>query len=168
MRERGHKLRLALYSFLTLAVMVLIYYYSAQSALKSQTISDGFLTSFLGTVLGRILPRLSQQGMDVDIRKYAHMFEFFCLGATSFLCSCELLYRRPGKLSAALLSFVFCFLYACSDEWHQTFVPERGGRISDLRFDAAGILAGVALVFFIVWKHSRKWASRHTETDIGE
>ena len=150
MRERGHKLRLALYSFLTLAVMVLIYYYSAQSALKSQTISDGFLTSFLGTVLGRILPRLSQQGMDVDIRKYAHMFEFFCLGATSFLCSCELLYRRPGKLLAALLSFVFCFLYACSDEWHQTFVPGRSGMFKDVLIDSVGFTA--AIVLHLVFK----------------
>ena len=52
---------------------------------------------------------------------------------------------------AGLAASVWSFLYACSDEWHQTFVPERAGRISDLRFDAFGFLLGIALLYGIVW-----------------
>ena len=33
-----------------------------------------------------------------------------------------------------------CILYAASDEWHQTFVPQRGGILSDVLIDSCGIL----------------------------
>ena len=55
-----------------------------------------------------------------------------------------------------LTASLWSFLYACSDEWHQTFVPERAGRLSDLRFDAAGFLPGIALLCFILWQRSKK------------
>ena len=35
--------------------------------------------------------------------------------------------------------------YAILDEWHQTFVPERGGRWTDVMIDAAGAVTGVLL-----------------------
>ncbi len=45
-----------------------------------------------------------------------------------------------------MMAAVFCLIYAATDEWHQTFVPERGGIISDVFIDAAGVvLVGVYL-----------------------
>lgn len=39
-----------------------------------------------------------------------------------------------------------CAIYAASDEWHQTFVPQRGGIISDVFIDCGGIaIACIAL-----------------------
>jgi len=43
--------------------------------------------------------------------------------------------RWPGALAA-----VACILYAASDEWHQTFVPGRGGTVSDVCIDTTGIM----------------------------
>ena len=51
--------------------------------------------------------------------------------------------RTPGNLA---LAGVLCVLYAASDEWHQTFVPQRGGVFSDVLIDCGGIaIAAFAL-----------------------
>ena len=51
------------------------------------------------------------------------------------------------KYSRYLFSFIFTALYACTDEFHQTFVPGRAGRIFDVGVDSAGAAAGL----FILW-----------------
>lgn len=39
-----------------------------------------------------------------------------------------------------------CAVYAASDEWHQTFVPWRGGIVSDVFIDCGGVaIAGIML-----------------------
>ena len=38
---------------------------------------------------------------------------------------------------------LICFVYACSDEWHQTFVPGRAGQFRDVLLDTAGSLTGL-------------------------
>ncbi len=43
----------------------------------------------------------------------------------------------------------FALLYAASDEFHQTFVPGRGGRVSDVIIDAIGISAVCLVVRFV-------------------
>lgn len=39
---------------------------------------------------------------------------------------------------ALLVSLVICMAFAASDEWHQTFVPGRGGNVRDVLIDTAG------------------------------
>lgn len=62
-----------------------------------------------------------------------HFFEFAVLA---------LLIRRAG--ARAVWSLSIAVIWAALDEWHQTFVPRRGGHITDVLIDAAG--AGVALL----------------------
>ena len=50
---------------------------------------------------------------------------------------------------ASLCSLVFCFVYACSDEYHQTFVPGRAGAMIDVAVDLVGVLLGLALVLLV-------------------
>lgn len=39
-----------------------------------------------------------------------------------------------------------CLVFAASDEWHQTFVPGRGGLFTDVAIDSLGILlAGICM-----------------------
>ena len=154
---RNHRLRLLLYGLLLLLVMLLIFYMSGRSGPDSQLMSDHFSDSLLGRFLARILPKLTDD-VKTSIRKYAHIFEFFLLGINSFLFFHELFWVKDRRrIKSALTASVWSFLYACSDEWHQTFVPERAGRITDLRFDAAGFLFGIALLYAIVWmRHKRR------------
>jgi VanZ family protein len=67
-------------------------------------------------------------------RKLAHIGEYAILG---FLVSRALNWRHPQ------LALVLSFLYAVSDEWHQTLVPTRTGKVADLVFDLFGIILGV-------------------------
>ena len=145
MKNEGfHRLRLWLFGCLTAAIMGMIFWFSAQNALLSQQMSDGFLSSLIGSILEKLLPGLTGQGMAVDIRKYAHMAEFFCLGISAFLFLSELR-RWRQDLTAALMAFCFSVLYACTDEVHQIFVPGRAGRFTDVLVDSVGIALGVSL-----------------------
>ena len=150
MRDKNRKKRIICYSILTFALMCFIFAMSAQDGELSSQMSDSFLGSLLGSLLEKILPVLTDKGRAYDIRKYAHMFEFACLGVSSCQLAYELLTeRRSQLLETALSSFVFSFLYACSDEWHQTFVPDRSGRFADVLIDSVGILAGVWLTVLL-------------------
>ena len=44
-----------------------------------------------------------------------------------------------------MLAAVFCVMFAASDEYHQTFVPGRGGTITDVAIDSLGVFLGTAL-----------------------
>ena len=157
--ERKHRARPALFGGMTLAVMILIFWFSAQNGASSRAMSEGFLKTLLGTLAERFLPRLSGKGIDWDIRKYAHMGEYFCLGLSAFLFFSELT-RWRGKGRAALLALAWSFLYACSDEVHQLFVPGRAGRLRDVFVDGAGFGAGILLAVLLRWsmeyRQSRK------------
>ena len=45
-----------------------------------------------------------------------------------------------------LIALVICFLYACTDEYHQTFVNGRTGQFSDVLIDTAGGAIGCGIV----------------------
>ena len=45
----------------------------------------------------------------------------------------------------AAVAFFLGVLYAASDEWHQSFVPERDSNPRDLAADALGVSLGIAL-----------------------
>ncbi len=153
---RKHKLRLLLFGLMLLLIMLVIFLMSCQSGHDSQMTSNRFSDSLLGRILSHILPPL-RESFRGSIRKYAHVFEFFCLGICSFLFFHELYWIKEKRLfKAAFSAAVWSFLYACSDEWHQTFVPERAGRITDLGFDAAGFLCGIVLIGLVVWIRQKK------------
>lgn len=143
------KLRLALFSALTLGIMCMIFLFSAQTADLSNASSDGFLSSTLGAFLARVLPSLSDMGLIHDIRKYAHMFEFCCLGMSSCLMFHEIFMRR-GALAYAAPAWGMCLLYACSDEIHQLFVEGRSCQLSDVGVDAIGFSIGIVLILFVI------------------
>ena len=154
-----HKRKLVLYALLLLAVMALIFYMSSKNGEESSQMSGWFAESFLGELLTKLLPRLTDNAI-TSLRKYAHIFEYLCLGITSFLFFYELFWLRSGRLAkACTASALWSLLYACSDEWHQTFVPARSGQLSDLRFDAPGFLAGIALAAIFAIRSSRN--TRH-------
>lgn len=85
------------------------------------------------------------------LRKLAHMTEF------GVLC---LLWRRGGLRlwQAAAVSL----LYAVSDEWHQSFVPNRCGCASDVVIDGSGVLIAVVLI-----KLRRLWRGEENKGESG-
>lgn len=131
---------------MTLAVMVLIFYMSSKDATESGGMSKWLVETAFGRTLIRLLPRITDRGAEIDIRKYAHMAEYALLAVPSALFFRELLLERRIPLRAACCSLVLCFLYACSDEYHQTFIPGRAGAMIDVAVDMVGVAFGLALV----------------------
>lgn len=145
--KRNKKL-LWFYASLTLVVMAIIFFMSAKEASESNSMSSWLLHTAFGQFLMKILPKLTEKGDEIDIRKYAHMAEYAMLAIPSSLFFRELLLeKKRTPVRSAVCGLVFCILYACSDEYHQTFVPGRAGRATDILVDLAGICFGLILVF---------------------
>ena len=146
---KRNKKRLCLYGILTLAVMGMIFFMSAKDATESGSMSKWLVNTSFGRMLIKLLPRLTDRGDEIDLRKYAHMAEYALLAVPSVLFFRELLLEKHVPVRAPFCSLVFCFVYACSDEYHQTFVPGRAGAMIDVAVDLVGVSLGLALVLLV-------------------
>ena len=57
-----------------------------------------------------------------------------------------------------LIGVFWCFLYACSDEYHQTFVVGRTGSFSDVLIDTLGAIIGTLIIdgiYLLIKKHKK-------------
>ncbi|PIU83110.1 MAG: hypothetical protein COS68_05800 [Elusimicrobia bacterium CG06_land_8_20_14_3_00_38_11] len=80
---------------------------------------------------------------DLILRKGAHITEYFIL--TILLIRA---FRRSFRMPFKFLIFwpsVISFLYAISDEYHQSFIKNRCGTLWDVLVDTVGILLVVYL-----------------------
>lgn len=87
--------------------------------------------------------RFIESWWDHPIRKLGHMGVFGILArllARAWTGTSTWSWRK-----IFVWALVFTFLYACSDEFHQTFVPGRLGCVSDVLIDTVG--AWVSLGF---------------------
>lgn len=86
--------------------------------------------------------------LSMPVRKTAHMTEYAVFYGTILLglWGSGVRGRRWPKLA-----FLLTVFYACTDEFHQLFVPGRAGRITDVLIDSAG-----AAVITLVLIRSRK------------
>lgn len=87
------------------------------------------------------------------INKYNHLFRKFAHASEYFILTILLLIALKnsgvdGKKIFAIAILV-CFLYACSDEYHQTFVDGRTGQFSDTLIDTFGGMIGCVMYFLI-------------------
>ena len=80
------------------------------------------------------------------VRKGAHMFLFCVLGILFF----GSVYNGDNILKSVFIALLLAFLYACSDEYHQTFVVGRSGQFDDVLIDFIGAFIGVFIVSLIV------------------
>ena len=93
---------------MTLAVMGLIFYMSAKDATESGGMSKWLLATAFGRILIRLLPRITDRGDEIDLRKYAHMAEYALLAVPSVLFFRELLMDKRVPIRASFCSLVFC------------------------------------------------------------
>ncbi len=117
--------------------------------------------SLVKPVLRFLVPRMPAEHMDLIhalIRKTGHVTEYFILGL--------LLLRafRAGDLASwnwrwSLSALVFVFLWAASDEFHQSFVPTRSASIADVGLDTSG---GILAQFVgLLWhRYGKRWRHR--------
>ena len=132
--------------------MVIIFSFSMDNSSESTRKSEGVIlevTSFLGFDFTSQQQQHIVELFFVPVRKAAHFFIYFVLGITliSFLREFSIPIRK-----LILLSIFLAFLYACSDEVHQLFVPGRSGQVSDVLLDTIGASVGVGLYYLLFRK----------------
>jgi VanZ family protein len=91
-------------------------------------------------------------GVDRPFRVLGHLSTYAVLAAL-------VLYalggrRRPRAVHAAI-AYAVTLAYGLSDEFHQSFVPNRTGRLDDVVTDAIGAAIGLALGYVGLWMWAR-------------
>ena len=84
------------------------------------------------------------------VRKTAHFTEYAILSSLFFLNLKS--WQKPKNSTSMniLLSLIFSFLYACTDELHQIFVPGRSAQFRDVLIDTLGASFGIAITYLII------------------
>ena len=143
----------------TLAIMILIFVHSSQTAEISSATSGSLTEKFLSFISSDFRDLDSEQQQQIVdsyqrlVRKSAHFLIFLSLGVCCLAALST--YNIKGK-TAFSLSLSLCFLYASSDELHQLFVEGRSGQISDVILDTAGSLTGIIVTSLIIKRILRK------------
>lgn len=135
-------------SFLPAAAWyAVIFAFSAQTGEESGRLSGTVVKGSIG-LLGE-LGELFETDWDAFllltflVRKAAHMSIYFILTALLFYGLWRVGVQSRPRLAAAV---GLCALLAGLDEFHQTFVPGRDGKLSDVLIDLSG-----GLCFLLFW-----------------
>lgn len=145
-------------AFLVIAMLCMIFCFSAADATHSSHLSEGVCIRLVREVSSVFSEQFPKERMlkiaaiiELPIRKCAHFSEYAVLSITInlYLWVCFHMERllEAKKWKIFLKSEVFCALYACSDELHQYFVPGRSCRFFDVCVDSTGAFFG-ALLFW--------------------
>ncbi len=150
---------------LVLLTMFIIFLFSAQKGTDSAKLSDKVMSvieensqpdkTFSEIEPNPIQPTSSNLSSEQQdrlfqikvLRKSAHILIFATLGF--FLMGAIYTYRIKLSLQI-MLSTVLGLLYAASDEWHQTFVDGRTGRLLDVGIDFIGVSLGILFMLLTI------------------
>lgn len=112
--------------------MIVIFIMSNQPASISDSQSGGILKGL--AAMGINMDSIFGDFANFVIRKTAHFFEYMILAL--FVFNAFQLTFNTKKL--LIMTIVFVFIYACTDEIHQLFVSGREGTIRDVIIDTCG------------------------------
>lgn len=105
-----------------------------------------------------VLKRVDNTEFNLIIRKIAHWFEFFLLGA---VISFTLRYFNIDDKNVLIYTLFIVLFSAVMDEFFQIFIQERNSSVVDVLIDfGGGIIADMVFLIFSkpIGKHYRKYA----------
>ncbi len=153
---------------MTAAVMLLIFFFSTESAERSDRTSGVFAR----VVIGIAYPDYDQMPEDEQkeiynvvqhlVRKTAHFIEYALLGLLIRFCLQSWTGGRKHLLPA---SWVFGTLYAVTDELHQLLTDGRAGRWKDVAIDSSGVLTGAVIAAVVLVLGSRAYIAAKEKED---
>jgi len=96
--------------------------------------------------------------LDYVAKKGGHLIGYALLGAA-------FIYALNHDGSSSRIRFftagILAFLYAVTDEWHQSFVPGRNPDARDICIDMLGAILGIALMYRAVKFYRSRTGSGH-------
>ena len=87
------------------------------------------------------------------LRKTGHFVGYFALSTLLFRAWRDTLHPAKMKVWArrwAGCAFFMSVLVASLDEWHQTFLPSRTGRVADVVLDSTAALTAQLVIFLLL------------------
>ena len=139
--------------------MALIFSFSNQKDVDSSKISDSFIDRTVVKIYKIFNENITKEKENEIIEKYtypirklAHYTLYFILGILSFLVVKD--YSINKKL--IIYSLLICFLYACSDEFHQLFIIGRSASIKDVIIDTFGSFCSISIFYIFNKKISKR------------
>ena len=128
-----------------------IFRFSSEQSTESSRTSVG-VTKFIVSIIWQDNPEVNTDTLintiHPIIRKVAHFSIYLLLGTLVMCCAQTFKGCKEYKFDASVM---LCFFYACTDEFHQLFVPGRSGEFTDVCLDTVGATFGILLVMIIVW-----------------
>ena len=114
--------------------------------------SGNHSSRLIGPLVRFFAPNIAPETLEIiilGVRKTAHLTEYAVLAMLVWRVR-----RKPpaGELPLwqwpdAWWTMTVCILYAATDEWHQSFVPNREAAVHDVFIDAIGAAGGLLLVW---------------------
>lgn len=150
-----------LFILLSIACMIVIFMFSMEDSGESSETS-GRITGIIVEICVPDYEKLSESrrqeillAAEHIVRKTAHFTIYAALG---FCISCAVGRRRLIS-AGSFISLSVSFVYACSDELHQYFVPGRSCESTDILIDTTGSICGILfslLCMYIITHFSAK------------
>ena len=147
-----------IFRVLVILWMIVIFLFSAADGDESSKTS-GWVGRLIGSVFHSDFEEWSEEEqaayaekIEYPIRKAAHATEYAVLALLFFGA---LTFRGKKRY---LFSWSLAVIYACTDEFHQLFVPGRAGRLFDVGVDSLGAAAGLLILAGcrVLWLRRKK------------
>ena len=166
----GKKVFLIIYIVMILLWGGAIYYLSSMNSNSSNSSSTGVISVFIEDSvkvtnkagLSDSHPNESKLDkaskiLNAPLRKMMHASVYFVL-AILIIVFINVMQKKKRYFLALLITIVLCFMFACTDEYHQTFVGGRTGEFRDVLIDSTGALVGTMVygTYFIAYKIGTK------------
>lgn len=142
-----------------LCIAAAIFCFSAQPADVSTEVSDGVTRLLLAIAMKLNLMQATPKRLyelcvilSTPVRKCAHITEFAVFHVSVLFGLRQWGFSGKKWLKTALMVTVF---YACTDEFHQLFVPGRAGMIQDVMIDSIGAAVITAALWYGSGKQGR-------------
>lgn len=141
-------------TILTIIWMVCIFNFSNEPAVESTESSQSFTKSTIINIYKLFNSNASEEELnnivellDTPVRKLGHFTEYLILGVLVYLT------LRAYNINNIYIAIAICFLYSCSDEFHQMFVEGRNGNLIDVSIDTLGSSCAILLLSL---KHKKR------------
>ena len=133
---------------LLLSTFFIIFGFSSQNGEKSGNISKK-ITEEIITRIPQIQEKEQNEREAISlriekvIRKIAHFSIYTAVGLLLMALISTFEMKEKNRI---IISLIIGIIYACSDEIHQSFVPERSPMITDVMIDTMGVMLGILLI----------------------
>lgn len=153
---------------LPITMMIVIFLFSHSQGEKSQELSTGVTQKIVEKTIDMMNEQLVAQERTTliskwsgYIRKMAHFFEYALLAISMSIVLYNAHRIRTYRLY--VLAWTVCVLYACTDEIHQLYVPDRAGRVFDVFIDSLGTVFGLICFGLTMVAINAIWKNKETD-----